>query len=63
MTRQIVMPMSNRKPVLGQEFKSLLQHGQRVGEKRFGHVAAKRCPRPQGYEQDEERQAIGCALL
>src|SRR5256885_17088720 len=49
--------------MLGQEFKALLQHGQWVGEKRLGHVAAKRCPGPQGNEQDEERKAIGCALL
>src|SRR5207247_1815947 len=49
--------------VLGQEFEALLQHGQRVGEKRFGHVAAKSCPCPQSYEQDEERKAVGHALL
>ena len=49
--------------VLGEQVIAFLHHGQRVGEKGLRHMAAERCPRPEGDEQHEEREAVGHALL
>ena len=48
--------------VLGQKLKTLVHHGQRVGEKGFRDIAAEGGPGPHRDEQDEERKAVGHAL-
>ena len=56
-TRQIVMPMSRRKPCLVEEVVALLDHGEGIGEEGLGDVAAQGGEAPGRHEQHEEQDA------